>query len=1217
MRDLFTVVAVLIVAVLCAALAVPYAVDWQAWRGDVEAALGKAFGVPVHTEGAITVRLLPTPRLALDRVALGGAAPFLTAEALNVSLEAPPLLGGKVRVNEARLVRPTVSVRVDAAGAFHLPAASDTPLLQLRNAGIDRLVVDGGIVRIVGDAGAGGMRHDIGPIDFTAQATTFAGPWRVDGTIAGHTVHLATGAFENDGRLRMKVRVGEAGETQGEFDGHLLPGAIPALSGRIAASVPLPEIPVAPPADGAAPETVSLTLAAIIGSEGWRIAAKDVTLRTGDGNGALALGGEAAFDVSPLLKGGKPLLELALTSRRIDITPLLPVIAGQADTGSRRVLDSLRARLVTGGLADMPADVSLSVGSVALSGIEAGPVSIDLKTEREADGLRIAISHLALTLPGGGTLGANGVAAWSARPAFSGRVDLTGGDTLRLAGALHELGAPERLTAPLLQWPGLTFAGQVDATADDIAVHGFKLAAGRTTVAGSLRQTAARGELRGRIDAQLSATGLDLSALPSFDPASLVQAGTDLGVSIEATGLRLGDEAASPDRRLRARFETSSAGISIERFEIRDPAGATFSASGHLDDDGGRVVAKLNAQKPESVVEVARSFLPGTWRAALTRAVPFAGPLALDATVARPGAGRPLVAVLRGRAGDMDIDAHVTSDPAGADNDRAVIAATLTAPDAKGLLRRTGIAGGTVRASERKEKAVVRLDARGNSFSRLEGEAALDLGTSRAAVSGTWRDEGGEAALTGTLTAASDDTAAFAALIGHPLPGLSGGAPASLAGNVNWRAGELRLDDLRGTLGDDKIAGRLAVADGEIAGELAIAQLSLTDLLALSFGPQIRPAQGRLWSAERFQATGPGFAGKIRVRTERLAVAPALALTGVSLLLDLSPDTVGLQEVAGTLPGGGTARADILLRRFGTLANFRAALAVEGADIAQLTGDTLAGRLSGRLDVGSSAESPAGLVVNLAGGGEIKVGDAALPRLDPSALARLVPEWLGSGDAEAPIDADIGRLTGRLGTELDKAAWPIRNLTFPLTVAGGAVRFGPLALEAAQAKAGINGTLDLATLTLDARANLTATTAPKDWTGTPPQAVIAWRGPLAGLKRSIDAGSTANALAAIGLTRELDRIERLEAEARQRVEQARLARQERARQEQERLEQQRLERERQEQQRQQEQRLERERQERERLMQQEQPPARQPAGAGGDAPSPNAPLVIAPDAAYP
>ncbi|WP_043348225.1 hypothetical protein, partial [Methylobacterium sp. B1] len=71
MRDLLTALACAVILVLVAALAVPPFVDWQAHRALVDRALARSLGVPVRTDGRIEVRLLPSPRLRVDRLHLG------------------------------------------------------------------------------------------------------------------------------------------------------------------------------------------------------------------------------------------------------------------------------------------------------------------------------------------------------------------------------------------------------------------------------------------------------------------------------------------------------------------------------------------------------------------------------------------------------------------------------------------------------------------------------------------------------------------------------------------------------------------------------------------------------------------------------------------------------------------------------------------------------------------------------------------------------------------------------------------------------------------------------------------------------------------------------------------------------------------------------------------------------------------------------------------
>ena len=75
MRDILTVLAAILILILGAAVVVPPLVDWEARRGLVDEAISDAAGVPAKTEGRIRLRLLPSPRIALDGLRLGPAEP--------------------------------------------------------------------------------------------------------------------------------------------------------------------------------------------------------------------------------------------------------------------------------------------------------------------------------------------------------------------------------------------------------------------------------------------------------------------------------------------------------------------------------------------------------------------------------------------------------------------------------------------------------------------------------------------------------------------------------------------------------------------------------------------------------------------------------------------------------------------------------------------------------------------------------------------------------------------------------------------------------------------------------------------------------------------------------------------------------------------------------------------------------------------------------------
>ena len=71
MRDILTALAGAVILLLVAALAVPPFVAWEGYRGTIDRTIARSLGVAGSDRGPIGVRLLPSPRLKLDRLRLG------------------------------------------------------------------------------------------------------------------------------------------------------------------------------------------------------------------------------------------------------------------------------------------------------------------------------------------------------------------------------------------------------------------------------------------------------------------------------------------------------------------------------------------------------------------------------------------------------------------------------------------------------------------------------------------------------------------------------------------------------------------------------------------------------------------------------------------------------------------------------------------------------------------------------------------------------------------------------------------------------------------------------------------------------------------------------------------------------------------------------------------------------------------------------------------
>ena len=75
MRNVLTIIAVVLVAVMSAALVAPMLIDWSAHRAEIEARLHAITGANVSLTGPVEVRLLPTPYLALGAGSLSAPGP--------------------------------------------------------------------------------------------------------------------------------------------------------------------------------------------------------------------------------------------------------------------------------------------------------------------------------------------------------------------------------------------------------------------------------------------------------------------------------------------------------------------------------------------------------------------------------------------------------------------------------------------------------------------------------------------------------------------------------------------------------------------------------------------------------------------------------------------------------------------------------------------------------------------------------------------------------------------------------------------------------------------------------------------------------------------------------------------------------------------------------------------------------------------------------------
>ena len=113
-RVILTLIAIALVAVLTAALVVPYFVDWSSHRDAIAARLEGLTGGHVTLAGPVTLRLLPTPYLEVGAGSAAGEgpnAPRLAFEGARLELALAKLASGAFRFTDVRLDEPGPDAR--------------------------------------------------------------------------------------------------------------------------------------------------------------------------------------------------------------------------------------------------------------------------------------------------------------------------------------------------------------------------------------------------------------------------------------------------------------------------------------------------------------------------------------------------------------------------------------------------------------------------------------------------------------------------------------------------------------------------------------------------------------------------------------------------------------------------------------------------------------------------------------------------------------------------------------------------------------------------------------------------------------------------------------------------------------------------------------------------------------------------------------------------
>ncbi|WP_297295814.1 AsmA family protein [uncultured Methylovirgula sp.] len=1100
MREILTILAIVLIVILTAALAVPYFIDWDAERSLVEAQLSNLTGAAVKIRGGIDLKLLPTPYLQLADVELAAPASGTDVKVAELHLELAPtaLLRGEVDFVEARFVAPQIKLRLqnDALPQWR-PRHGFTGQMSFERISVK----DGSLVL---DDPAAKRAYHFDNINLSAEADALTGPFRADGRFdmggAPTAFRFSTGAREG-AKLPVKLIFDQnALHPSADLDGSL-------IFHPSASAFSLPDVTGTLHLSGArafdVPWQASGTLEA--GLRKGRLS--NLEVQFGD-DLAATLDGSADFDLGATLRA-----TIKLKAQQLDFDRLLTVKDAPVPMQRLRAAFTAIAAGPSATFFGMPLTFDLSAGTIilgrdALTGVSA----MVSATAPQTDGLRFSAEG-----PGGAHVALDGRLETGSAPVFQGHVDAGADDVSRfqdwLSASLPELARPD-LPPASVALDGDANISQVGAVGSGLMLH-----LNGSVLTGTLAYTKKIGTERSRLFADLSAQRLELPGLPDL-PNLLAQTGDmDLALRFDARSVKLAGSKAGAIETGQIQFDFAKTGPASElkSLTISGFDGANVTASGHWRDAGGGELAlQLDAPHAGEIASLVAHLAPGAETDFVAAHSSEFSPMHLS--LALKGDGGAAKANLTGldaagTAGATQFLARATPAPGhGLD-----VSARAESPDARALLRQLGFKtfpGKKLGAATISATAQGALDHLQSRVSASLAGATLDFegGVAQA-------DKAPHAA--GTLKIASADLAELLRAIGLADPNLQRALPLDLSAALEAGGDGLLLKALTGTCAGNKIAGSLSYApDRGVTGTLETDRLALGALLQLALGPP-RPAKpGALWSDVPFAAPVTLPPALVALHAGTFSIAPTIDAHDADFDLSLAGGQIGLQHFSAKL-GEGRLFADLTLQRDGTTA---AAAGHLSLDDYALDLPTARARVSGKFDFAGTGQSAHALVTGLAGSGALNFKDILLMRSDPSALAQVL-----SDVDEERLSIDETEIDRALSDAFDRHALSVDAADFDAGLAAGVLRLTGKASTPVGGNSDVmqqtQAAFDLRNLSLDQSSVLTLTALPRNWTGAPPQVAVEWSGPLDHPLRNLDASSFVNALAARAIARETARIE--------------------------------------------------------------------------------------------
>ncbi|TCT06844.1 AsmA-like C-terminal region-containing protein [Aquabacter spiritensis] len=1092
MQGILITIATAVIAVIVAAFATPYVVDWNAWRATFESEASRTLGVPVLIRGPIQAELLPVPRLTLRAVTIGadGVSTGGSVERLDAEFSLGAMMRGNLEARGVTLVRPRLRAVLDSAGRIAAPTGAGVPI----GLAIDRLTIRDGAIDLL-DRGADRTLR-LTRLDLEGEARSLSGPFRLDGSgEAGgrsYGLRVSLGRIgEEPSRLRL---IAEAHDrpVMLDFDGTFrMERGTPRFSGHASLV-----------RRGDATTGGAWRIGANLRADPEALVAENLELSLGDEARPAQLAGSARLSLGRAIA-----LDAVLNARALDADALFPTAATAARTPSD-ALAGLAAAFAALPTPEFRARIGAAVEQLTVGGTVVRDARLDLTGG--TDGWHV--DNAEARLPGQTTLRLSGTPARAdGGGTFEGDLTFASDEPTVFLRWAAPRAKPELAAA--LSGP-VRLSGRVVARDDLISADAVKLSIGDARASGS-------GALRygppPRLDVALTLDGFDLD--PVIAAARPLIQGTDGaiegGIKLEGRRLRL---SGLPLGALSLAAVGRDNAWILTRLSIADLAGLALDGSGRFerlaDPLRGTLDLTVAGARADGLVPIVRLIAGAAAADTLAGLLPIAAPVKLASTAAWTEAGGASLSA-EGTLGLVSGRAAFARAKAGA-LDRVDLA--LAASDAARVLEAAGLPG--LKPGQGPGRLDLTLRPEPGGGAAFDGRLILaDASASGAGKVALSQDGQVLPRLKGEIrsTDLSRVIASLAAMETGPVP-------ASLAFDLSRVDGRWHFAGLAGSLAGGTLTGAVTLDPApqpRLSGTLAVEAISLPRLIGL-WGARSTGADAGtgIWPAARFSGGAPlPLALALDLSARRIDLSGAYALSDGRVRLAADAQSLEMRDIAGGFGGGQFSGAMTLRRRpDGLAADGRIALAdvAAAALLAPLAPRTPpAGRITLSLDLLGSGRSPQTLVQSLSGQGTLGVAGLEIQNADPRALDVVLAETTTGQPPDERRTAqmfDRALHRGPLRLELVETAFGVVN---------GAIRLSPGRAQVGPVRATFNGTLDPVRLLMEASLELEASEAG----GATPGGSILWQGPLAAPERRVTAAPLATAIAMRAIDRETRLLE--------------------------------------------------------------------------------------------